>query len=335
MITLLDTKNDEGILAVSGGCSNSSRFNYLINAATRQLMRRGDWVGTITPIHVCVRNGCLVFPRYVGSIRKLNLCSRRPNNGSMQAVPLKNEWFEFIEPRAFRHGFSGMGEQPVMFSEGRAPAYSDIYGDGRLVRAYPRCQADIGKTITIFGVDNGNQPLRTNNGDGTWSDGVTITLADPFGSTSLFVRRIDRVVKDVTQCQVFLYAYNASADVLEDLAIYDPGETSPDYQRYKLQSQQGRSCCGNANSVVALVKLQYIPAKFDTDLVIIDNLDALKLEIQSIRAGEAGDRELMKQFQADAVAECNRALEDAFPDDTVPISNEVFGPGVTFGQQCF
>lgn len=335
MLTYLDCKQDEGLLSVAGGCSNASRFAYLVNASVRQLMRRGDWLGTVTPIQVCVKNGCLVMPRYVGAVRKLNLCTRCVGHSGMRPVPLHNDWYQFIEPRSYRHEFgSHCGHEPVMFSEGRAPTYNSIFGDGRLVRAYPRCQADIGKSVRIFGVDTGNQPLRIRNPDTTWSDGIVITLGDPFGSTSTYVRRIDRVVKDVTQCQVFLYAYDPVADVLEDLAIYDPGETSPDYAKYKLNTQQGRSCCGTAHSVVALVKLNFFPARFDTDLVLIDNLDALKLEIQSIRAGEAGDRNLMKEFQIDAISELNRQLEDAFPDDTFTAENRVFGD-TTLTQQCF
>ena len=160
-----------------------------------------------------------------------------------------------------------------------------------------------------------------------------------YGSTTTFVRRIDRVVKDVTQCQVLLYAYNATTDVLEDLAIYDPGETSPSYARYQLNVNRMNlgvmaSCCGALNSVVALVKLRWIPVRFDTDLVIIDNLDALAYEVQCLRAQEAGDLQLAKGYEVAAVQELNRELEDAFPDDQFSASNEVFG-GATFSNHCY
>ena len=340
MLTYLDTKQSS-IVDVAGVCADSYRFSTLINEATRKLMRRGDWVGTVAPIHICVRRGCLVMPRYVGSVRKINRCDQPLTTGNL--------WYNFLNNRDWRSGrwgdYRGGCDGPgSLVSQGQSPCYSDIYGDGRYVRAYPRTKEDIGKTVTIFGVDNNNQPLRTDNGDGTWSDGVIITIGSSgmnpnYGSTSVYVRRIDRVVKDVTQGQVLLYAYDATNNVLEDLAIFDPGETSPSYARYQVNINHpligtASGCCGGLHTVVALVKLQFIPAKYDTDLVLIDNLDALKYAVQSIRAQEAGDLRLAKGYEAAAVQELNRELEDAYPDDTFSATNSVFG-GLTFGQKCF
>lgn len=326
MLTFLDVKQSS-VLDVASVCADSPKFASLVNDSVRRLMRRGDWDGTITPIHVCVRNGCFVFPRYVGHVRKINRCNRE--------LPVENLWYNFINRRDWHCGMwrsHCLGESNLV-AYGQLPSYSDIYGDGRLVRAYIRAPEDVGKTVRIFGVDNGNQPLRTHNSNGTWSDGWAITLADPYGTTTDYVRRIDRVVKDVTQGQVLLYAHNVSADVLEDLARYDPGETSPSYARYQLYTQH----CGSGGcvrSVVALVKLQFIPVKFDTDLVIIDNIDAIKQMIQCIKLEEAGELAEAKGFQTAAIMELNRQLEDASPDDQFAAVNNVFG-GRTFRNRAF
>lgn len=327
MLTFRDCKDSDDLRDISGVCPDSSEFASLINSCVRNLMRRGDFEGTLVPLHVCVRNGCLVFPRYVGHVRKLNLCSRE--------LPVENIWYDFINRkdwncglwRSHCHGESGL------MANGQSPAYSDVYGDGRLIRAYIQAPEDVGKTIRIFGVDNGNQPLRTHNSNGTWSDGWSITLADPYGTTADYVRRIDRVVKDVTQGQVLLYAYNVAGAVLEDLARYDPGETSPSYVRYKLQTGH----CGSGGclrSVVALVKLQFIPVKFDTDLVLIGNIDALADMMQSAKLKKAGDLEQATKFRVSAVRELNAELEDASPDDQFAAVNNVFG-GRTFRNRAF
>ncbi len=345
MLTLLDCKQST-IPNVAGKCAASFEFGQLINEATRKLLRRGDWVGTVTPIQICVSKGCLVMPRYVQSVRKINTCRSK--------LPVGNLWYNFINARDWQGGrWGGFGIEGwwhhardcgALSAKGQACCYNDIPGDGWLVRAYARCQQDYGQVIQIFGVDNGNQPLRTNNGDGTWSDGISIVLGSSglnpnFGSTSVFVRRIDRVVKPQTQCQVMLYAYNPATDALLDLAVYDPGELTPTYTRYQLNFGHtpfglNAGCCGPVQSVVALVKLRFIPAQFDTDLVVVDNLDALKYEVQSIRAQEAGDLALAKGYETAAIQELNRDLEDNYPDDTFSAVNNVFA-GETFSNHCF
>lgn len=86
--------------------------------------------------------------------------------------------------------------------------------------------------------------------------------------------------------------------------------------------------------VTALVKLRFIPAVHPTDLVIIDNLDALKLIFQAEKFGEAGDRANRKMYQMDAIEDLNRQLETDSPDDQFVANNTPFGPAV-FTNQCF
>lgn len=182
-------------------------------------------------------------------------------------------------------------------------------------------QADIGKTVTIFGEDENGMPLRTNNGDGTWSDGLVISIAAPYGSTSTLVRRINRVVKDETQGDIRLYAYNADQNLLYDLAVYQPSETNPNYARYQLQAASNKQPCG----ILALVKLAFIPVKNDNDLVLIGNLRALKFAIQSVRASEAKDEANATELEMKAVHELNLELRNDNPDSQIPINLKSFG----------
>ena len=96
MLTFLDCKQDNGLLSVASACADTPRFAYLVNATVRRLMRRGDWLGTVTPIQVCVRNGCVVFPRYVGTIRKLH--------ASCQTLTPGNLWHQYLDPRDYGRG---------------------------------------------------------------------------------------------------------------------------------------------------------------------------------------------------------------------------------------
>jgi hypothetical protein len=334
MLTYFDVQNSP-VQRVAGCNPASSDFADTVNEAIRRLLRRGDWPGTIVPIQTCVRRGCVVWPRYVGEIRKLNWCRRSWSHGGEHVVPVENLWYRFIDPRAYHSEFGCRHPDAFASAGGRVPTYNTIFGDGRLVRAYPSTPEDVGKTLTLFGLDNGNQPLRTNNLDGTWSEGTTITMGSPFGSTAGYVRSLERVRKDVTQGQVFLYAYNAADNTLEDLAVYDPGETNPSYVRQQLSLSS--PCCGGcatSHSVIALVKLLFIPVKFPSDLVIIDNLEAIKAIVQSLKLREDYDYQGALAAEADAIRELNRQLEDESPDDQFAAAVHPIGK-CTFTNKCF
>lgn len=338
MLTTLGQAKRSSLKAIAGACPTSQGFVDLVNEATRRIMRRGDWVGTVCPVYLCVRSGCIVFPRYVGQVRKINICN--------QTIPVQNMWGSFIQYEDPRWGSGAnwwggnsfgawLGQGVKLTQKYRTPVFQDIMGDGRYVRAYPTARKDVGKTITIFGVDNNGQVLRTrDSSDDTWSDGWNLTLAAPFASTSAYVRRIDRLLlPDDLQQEVRLYAYNVADTVLEEIGTYEPGDENPSFERYSLSALNCGSCgCESLKSVVALVKLKYVPARVDNDLVLVENLDALKFMIQCIKAEEANDRDTARGYEADAIRELNLELRDQMPEDETPVSINCFS-GIGAGIQ--
>jgi hypothetical protein len=333
MLATLQEARQSGIAKIAGVDANGDEFVQLINDATRRLMRRGDWEGTIVPIQVCLIAGCVVWPAYVGQIRKLNVCNR--------PVEISNKWFSFLpfSQRCWSDAgwrTSWCGSRASMISQTHSPTFSSVAGEVRYIRAYPSTPLDKNKTITIFGEDNNGQPLMTT-GVGGWQDGITLTLNTPYVSTTGYVRRIDRVLKDRTQGPVRLYGYDTANSVLEDLAVYGPGETNPNYLRTKLSipSNCDSNSCPTSRSVVALVKLQYVPVVANTDPVLIANLDALKLFIQAIKCEEGLDRQTARGLEGDAIRELNLELFDANPDDQCPVSILPFETTDVGKQHCF
>ena len=338
LLTFGEIKNSS-IVDIAGVCNTAPKFASLINEGVRRLLLRGDWPGSIAPLYLCVFNGCVCLPRYVGQIRRVNRCN--------ESVPVKSIWYQFLDMRLYHgnhgHGFAPwVGHEIGLQQQTRSPVLQDISGDGRLVRAYCRNPLDIGKTLTIFGIDNQGQELMTQNGDGTWSQGWVLTLAGPpigfaspantvYAQPANYVRRIDRVLKDVTQGVVDLYAYNPTTLVLEtELGHYDPSETNPSYAKYTVHLGHhgaGQSCCSALRSIVALVKLKMIDVVADTDIVPLeyDALSALKFAVQSIKFAEAGDRASSIAYMADAIAELNKLTEDTIPDDQIPVAINPFG----------
>jgi len=318
---------DSGAMDIADVDVNSASFKRWLNEATQRLLTRGDFPGTLIPIFVCASNGCVTWPRYVGQVRKMYTC--------MRDIPTKGIWFQFLD----RHGWGGwrgtlIGAEnyytgaassfnvwgsPAV-NQGRYPVHQDIMGDGRYIRLYHRCQQDLGKKVIIFGVDNGNQPLKHRNDAGDWEDGIEMILQPPYAQSTTFVRRIDRVVKEETQCQILAYAVNTNdSDVLEDLAIWDGSEISPSRLRQKVFLGCG---CGNdsqTNGVTALIKLAFVPVRNNEDWVLIDNLAALKLMIQAIKRENAGDRIGAREYEADAIRELNLQSLNEMPDNELPI----------------
>lgn len=326
---------------IAQACPTSADFISLVNEATEALLTRGDWAGTLVPIRVCVRNGCVTWPRYVGKVRRINGCGEN--------IRIGNLWYEFIDHDRFNgwnhgwgnspFGFGGLGSHGWrgnmgMINRGRYPTYNDIFPNvNRLVRAHCLVQEDIGKTLTIFGLDNNGQVLRTHDTvNNVWTDGITITLAVPFGSTSVYVSKIDRVIKDVTQGDVPLYAYDPVNNVEEDLAFYAPSETNPSYERDIIKTTI--NCCGNMRSVEALVKLKFIPVSVPNDLILISNVRALKFAVQAIRLEEAGQNEAGAEKMALAVKELNLQLENEYPVDQTSVDTGFSGGDLIGSQKC-
>lgn len=332
MITLLDVQNST-IRNIASVCVTSTQFNGLLNEVVSRLMVRGDWVGTTAVIRVCLSKGCVTWPRYVDRVRKINGCR--------STIAVRSQWYEFLEYRGDRHlhEWQGwIGQERNMTQQGYAPTYNDIYGPNCTVRVVAEVQADVGASVTIFGVDNNNQPLQTQNPDGSWSRGITIKAGIPFGSSSnaYFVSRIDRVVKPVTQSNLLLYAYDTVQNVLWDLAVYEPSETNPSYLRYQLEGYQtGIPSCGGGclETVIALIKLKHLPITVPSDWVIIDNIAALKFGIMALKREEANDFQEAKAMWQNAYDELNRQLEDATPDYQFPAQNQVFAGAVFRNKQ--
>lgn len=324
MLTFGQAKTSIELANVSGVCGSSDAFRSYLNKAVRMLMTRGNFWGTVQLMRFCVYNECLTWPRQVGTILAVNTCG--------QPVNVWNNWFQFAHIGGMRDissaGFSIDGcncrGDLNMENQGTTPVYFQVpCGNEFYVRSYPSVRADIGKKVTIFGIDSNGQVVQTKNSDGVWRDGETIVNALPFVSTTKRYREITRVVRDKTSAPGRLYYYDPDNDVLRDCAVYDPTDMAPDFRFTKIPGllrSRSVTCANGARQVSALVKLQFIPVENDNDLVLISNLDALGNMIQGIRKSDGGDSAGGETDVSRAVHEMNLELRDKFPQEQTPIS---------------
>ncbi len=325
---------------VVGVCSTSQSFRALTNEATERLMVRGGFWGTVGKLRTCIRCNSLVWPRAVIEPLAINVCG----------VPVTQSgyWWQFLPMNGADYrmargfglfgvggllgapglGMGSCGNVVVQHEAGGVPVQANLEcGKPRYIRAFPAYQADIGKTVTIFGVDDNGQEIFTKRADGTWMPGVVLTLASPFVGTPFLVRTVTRVLKDATMGPVRLYAYDAVTDTMTDMAYYQPSERSPSFAHSTVRGRRGRvgSSCNGLTTVEALVKLRFIAVETDEDEVLVGNWPALKLMMLSIRDEDAGDTTGALQKQARAVVELNREIRLHVPEDQIPVSIEVFG----------
>lgn len=328
MLTFGQAKQSN-ICTIAGVTAESDAFKGYINEAMERLMSRGDFDGLVAIGCFCIKRGCVVFPRYVDSIREAFICGAG-------VLDIKNQWYEFIHqnwPNWWGQwgGWNGtywnyQACVSNMLGQGRVPTHNTILGTGRKIRAYPQVNQDFGKTLTIFGTDNAGQPLMHRNAAGDWEPGIVLTLQAPYAESEGYVSHIDRVLKDVTQKPVALFAYNTTDLVLEDLAVYDPSEENPNFIKYQLNIPPCKDEDGNERSrtMTALVKFRYIPVEFDSDLIPL-TMPAMKLMFQAIRAEEANDFNTSETLIAKAVRELNHVVENRNPGSQISVNSNSVG----------
>jgi len=324
--TYAQAKASRDLAQVSGVCGGGDQFKAYLNQGVEALMTRGNWFGTVQKIQVCVRNNCVVWPRMVGTILATSICNR--------SIPQKDFWFDFLPLDQGEWGNWGLspdfrgspcGGNVVFENAGTTSVFANVpCGKEFYVRAYPSTPNDVGKTITIFGIDSNGQVIRTVQ-NGVLQEGVVLTLSIPFAITPFTIREVTRVVKDKTQGVVRLYFFDPVNNVLWDCASYDPTETSPYYNFSRLVGfRQNRQVCP-LTKIQALVKLQFVPVNSDNDLVLIRNTRAVKHSIKMIRYEDEGEDTKAKGAEADAFRELNYELRDKFPIEQFVSSFNPFG----------
>lgn len=313
MLTVTEAQADGTINRISGVCPGSTDWYDLINKATRQLMRRGNWWGTLKIIRGCIYNNCLTWPRVVGTVLALRDCA-----GS---APPKNSWYEFdaVLPEHVRcwnrfQTFPGCDNRLALVDTTTSPVFNQIPClNDRFLQFYITQPTDVGKTITVFGTDGNGVEILTLRSDGTIQPGVVLTFALPFVQTPTLIRNVSRIIKDVTDGPVYGYQFDGTNRFA--MATYAPGETLPDYRTSRIT--HGCSCC--PTQITAFIKLEFIKVTRPNDLILIDNLDALAMGMQAAKLGDAYDSGGSETMMARAVHELNLDLRNKLPIDEIPV----------------
>ncbi len=282
-----------------GIATTSPDFTSIVNDATRQLMTRGNWWSSVQPMALTIgQNRTIICPREVATVLAMNLTLF---GGRRIQSRMSNLWFEYLpwtdgiiswaaSCRGSFHEVAASDGYVVVTSQFKSPNY---------IRVTSSSPLDAGKNISFFGLDQNGAPAS-----------CTIQMSSTFASSyPQQFSVVSRVAKDMTSGYVTCQQDDNNGNLLP-LSIYEPSEQSPEYVLMKLMMHGMVSLVANA-----LVKLSFIPVVNDTDRVLIENQDALRDMVLSIRKKESGDLASAAGLEKSAMLELNHQMRNRFPDE--------------------
>jgi hypothetical protein len=344
-LTLGDVRESR-IPAVLGVCSDSARVVEFVNEATQRLLTKGHWWGSYARIRFCATDGCLTMPPQVAALERAAVCG--------SSVSVHDQWYEFLENGfGLRHelngsssddsagtscncGSFGMGEA---LQRGTFPTFADVQGTNKKLRVVCDLSGDAAKEILLLGYDENGNWIRTLQ-SGVIRDGEIVAMAQGNGTTSsnFFSVITDIQAPDDLDGQWWLYEYNNDDATLRMLGHYQYFERRPNYQRYFFPSiRSGSNSEGECSltTVEAIVKLDFIPVKNDTDYLLIGNLPAVKEMARAIHLaenepdGEKAERLIRSGYRL-ALNELDTELQHYLGDRKIGI--DIVGPSVGSAQ---
>ena len=199
------------------------------------------------------------------------------------------------------------GDAAVAHGECGGCGQEPVFGSFKLA-AFSTSAADVSKSLALYGRDDKNQvlgwpepclelPIQQ------WHGGVEgelfmdlASVPDPNFVLSGPVRDVERVGKPATEGMVSLYSYDETTHQMYFLSKYQPAETNPRYRRYRITYPD----YVDGSSVYALCELGYVPLASLDDVLIVQNMDALKMMVMAIEFENERDFQSAKAYEADA-----------------------------------
>lgn len=265
-----------------------------VNSAQRRLIyakEAGDegWWGTWAEIAFTVSrtNPYWTAPREVARLTGANVCQKPIN--------IQNQFFEYLQfgngrlPKTF---LTCTPQIRQIYTRNNVPTFVDLSSPPQYIRVYFTDPADIddGKRVLLQGTDNNDIPIVSQD-QFNQVQGIFVDAESPFGSPSTKFNTLTGVQKDITSGQVKIYQADPTTGTEVLLLTMQPGEETASYRRYYF-SNMPNSCCFSSTvpqttvenlSVTAIVKLDLIPVVVDTDYCLIQNMEAIVEEAQSVR----------------------------------------------------
>lgn len=328
---------------VLGVCSaDLPRIGTAVNSAQERLIyakEAGDegWFGGFAEVafNVLQSDPYIALSRYGGRIMAVDVCDK--------PVQINNQFEEYLrfgngrQPRWSCFGNrvnSRCGMSAQVYQRGVFPTFRDLT-PGHLIRVRAQDPLDVqgDKRTLIQGVDTfGN--IVTSLDAALRVQGIYLTITTPFVDTPFAFNMLTGIQKDATSGPIQFWDLDPVTGDEVLLLTMEGGELVAGYPRYYFNGLP-LSCCPvlqvNGQPTVqvkALVKLNLIPVIYPTDYLLIQSMEAIIAECQSLRYSTM-DLPASKQMAAaahkDAIGILNGELTHYYGVDNPAIDFAPFG----------
>lgn len=315
LIILSDAIDQLGKFVDNGSCERTKIVNWINEATQRLLQRPNSPVNMLRYLKYCTKKNMLALPREAEKVMWVDI-----NGRPSQVMDLPYEFLSDGPGALSSYGCTAwpflkdMGDGYPTFFEIPSKVHLDdddvsgcdaITASPKKIIALSTSQADVGLEMRLMGKDSLSADILTNGvpGEvlriGRWQDGVEGTIsanALPDRTTNEFMN-LSTVIKPVTTGYVSLYTYDSADHRMYFLAKYHPDETRPNYRWYKITAPNFEE----GTCIMLLVRLRYLPAKHDNDVLLIQNLGALKYMLMAISRENEREFEEAQAYEAKAL----------------------------------
>ena len=303
-LTLSDARAHLRKFIGSGACRNSDVDNR-INEVIMHMLREANWKLTTRRVSLWECESVVTLPREFDKIIAVNYDNR--------PVRVFGQYYEFLEGGPGRiDKYANTTCSDLVDLGSKYCLMRDIpMNENWSLVAFSTEQEDTTETLTIKGVASYNNTVLLNGEPyktmpiNRWNDGTEglIKNLDTLNLSSDQYSSVTQIVKPVTKGYVSLYAIDTSlmaessntVPALYFLGKYHPDETVPQFRRYKIMRANTRYNdlgASAGNYIIAMVKMALIDAKHDNDILLIQDLAALKMgcmALAKLEADELGD----------------------------------------------
>lgn len=269
-------------------CSTSDDVAGYANRACERLLYKAHYTDSYARYRVCTHEACLTWPRELETVEACIIDST--------PATIRNQWYEFLGS-----GPGGLDQDSyvglALVDRGSSVTFDTIAGEDKKLAVYCDGDEDVTSRILLrFNTPYGSKVFSTVNGTVIEGESITLPAAGNYNYTvsEVLAGGPYHVVKPVTNNIVRLFEYDTTTGDLRPLAYYEPNETVPIYRNSlipSLTSMLGTDCTTNATcediTVIVMGKKRFIPAVSEDDLLMVPNLEAVRLGVQAIKNEES------------------------------------------------
>lgn len=258
--------------------------NY-VNSAQRRLLyckeaSEESWWSTWAEVafNVYQSSPYITTPRGIARLEFLDICR--------QPVQINNQFYEYLQFGSGRlpRTCGNRGCLRAAYTRNNAVTFVEM-PEGSYIRIYPTVSEDAGSRVLLQGTNSVGDVIYSNDGTNRVS-GEFVTIESPFVTSSNQFNTLTGIQKDITDGDIQIFAVDGTTGDETLLVTMEPSEQTASYRRYYLDNLP-LNCCNDTTTetvaVSAIAKLEFIPVQVDTDYCLIQNLEALIEEAQSIR----------------------------------------------------